>query len=130
MKNFVNDFKAFIAKGNVFDMAIGVVIGSAFGKIVSSLVENIIMPVVGIIIGGHDFTSLSITIGKANITYGIFIQNVVDFLIIALCIFTVIRMFSKISHKKKEEEVIEVSESEEVILLREIRDLLQTKKKK
>ena len=75
MKEFIKEFKAFIAKGNVLDMAVGVVIGSAFGKIVTSLVENIIMPLVGIIIGGHDFTSLSITIGKSTITYGIFIQN-------------------------------------------------------
>ncbi len=128
MKEFIKEFKAFIAKGNVLDMAVGVVIGSAFGKIVTSLVENIIMPLVGIIIGGHDFTSLSITIGKSTITYGIFIQNVVDFLIIALCIFTVIKMLSKLSHHKKAEEKAVISE--EVLLLREIRDSLKTKTKK
>ena len=128
MKEFVKEFKAFIAKGNVLDMAVGVVIGSAFGKIVTSLVENIIMPLVGIIIGGHDFTSLSITIGKSTITYGIFIQNVVDFLIIALCIFTVIKMLSKLSHHKKAEEASSINE--EVLLLREIRDSLKTKTKK
>ena len=128
MKEFIKEFKAFIAKGNVLDMAVGVVIGSAFGKIVTSLVENIIMPLVGIIIGGHDFTSLSITIGKSTITYGIFIQNVVDFLIIALCIFTVIKMLSKLSRHKKAEEASSINE--EVLLLREIRDSLKTKTKK
>lgn len=131
MKTFIKDFKSFIARGNVLDMAVGVIIGGAFGKIVTSLVENIIMPIVGIIIGGHNFTSLSINIGSANITYGIFIQNVVDFLLIALCIFIFIRMISKFSHKKKEEAKVEEKlESEEVLLLREIRDLLKTKNKK
>ena len=129
MKNFIKEFKAFIARGNVLDMAIGVVIGSAFGKIVSSLVDNIIMPIVGVIIGGHDFSNLTINIGDATIFYGIFIQNVVDFLIIALCIFTVIKMINKLSHKKKEEEK-EVEVNEEVILLQEIRDLLKSNKKK
>ncbi len=129
MKNFVKEFKEFIAKGNVLDMAIGVVIGSAFGKIVSSLVDNIIMPIVGVIIGGHDFSNLTIKIGNATIGYGIFIQNVVDFLIIAFCIFTVIKMINKLSHHKKEEEKEEeVVFSDEVLLLQEIRDLLKKKK--
>ena len=132
MKNFVKEFKEFIAKGNVLDMAIGVVIGSAFGKIVSSLVDNIIMPIVGVIIGGHDFSNLTIKIGNAVISYGIFIQNVVDFLIIAFCIFTVIKMINKLSHHKKEEEKVEeeVVLSDEVLLLQEIRDLLKDNKKK
>ncbi len=131
MKNFVKEFKEFIAKGNVLDMAIGVVIGSAFGKIVSSLVDNIIMPIVGVIIGGHDFSNLTIKIGNATIGYGIFIQNVVDFLIIAFCIFTVIKMINKLSHHKKEEEKVEeVVFSDEVLLLQEIRDLLKNNKKK
>ncbi len=132
MKNFVKEFKEFIAKGNVLDMAIGVVIGSAFGKIVSSLVDNIIMPIVGVIIGGHDFSNLTIKIGNATIEYGIFIQNVVDFLIIAFCIFTVIKMINKLSHHKKEEEKVEeeVVLSDEVLLLQEIRDLLKSNKKK
>ena len=132
MKNFVKEFKEFIAKGNVLDMAIGVVIGSAFGKIVSSLVDNIIMPIVGVIIGGHDFSNLTIKIGSATIGYGIFIQNVADFLIIAFCIFTVIKMINKLSHRKKEEEKVEeeVVLSDEVLLLQEIRDLLKDNKKK
>ena len=132
MKNFVKEFKEFIAKGNVLDMAIGVVIGSAFGKIVSSLVDNIIMPIVGVIIGGHDFSNLTIKIGNATIGYGIFIQNVVDFLIIAFCIFTVIKMINKLSHRKKEEEKVEEEAvlSDEVLLLQEIRDLLKDNKKK
>lgn len=132
MKNFVKEFKEFIAKGNVLDMAIGVVIGSAFGKIVSSLVDNIIMPIVGVIIGGHDFSNLTIKIDNAVISYGIFIQNVVDFLIIAFCIFTVIKMINKLSHRKKEEEKVEEEAvlSDEVLLLQEIRDLLKDNKKK
>ena len=125
MKNFIKEFKSFIARGNVLDMAVGVVIGSAFGKIVTSLVENIIMPLVGIIIGGHNFAGLAIKIGSATINYGVFIQNVVDFLIIAFCIFVVIKMINKLSHKKKEEVHEEVKE--EILLLREIRDSLQSK---
>ena len=80
----ISEFKSFIAKGNVIDLAVGVIIGSAFGKIVSSIVDDIIMPVIGVIIGGIDFTNLSIKVGEATITYGTFIQNIIDFLIIAL----------------------------------------------
>jgi len=79
----LKEFKKFIARGNVVDLAVGVVVGSAFSKIVSSLVDNIIMPLVGIIIGGIDFTKLSFTIFDVEVQYGIFLQNVVDFLIIA-----------------------------------------------
>ena len=85
MKKLFTEFKEFISKGNVIDMAVGVVIGSAFSKIVTSLVNDIIMPLVGIIIGGLDFTSLSIKIKDSEILYGAFIQNIVDFLIVALC---------------------------------------------
>ena len=84
---FFGEFKQFIARGNVLDLAIGVVIGGAFGKIVTSLVDNIIMPLVGLAIGGLDFSGLSIKVKDATITYGLFIQNVVDFLIVAFCIF-------------------------------------------
>ena len=85
----IKEFKKFISKGNVVDLAVGVVIGGAFGKIVTSLVDNIIMPLVGIIVGGIDFTNLYLKLGDAKIEYGIFIQNVVDFLIVAFCIFIV-----------------------------------------
>lgn len=122
----LKEFKDFIARGNVFDMAIGVIIGSAFGKIVSSLVDNIFMPIIGIIIGGHDFSNLTITFKDATIGYGVFLQNIVDFLIVALCIFLVVKMASKF--KKKEEVKEEKKDSEEVVLLREIRDALVKKK--
>lgn len=123
-KKVVGEFKEFISKGNIVDMAVGVIIGSAFGKIVSSLVNDIFMPLIGIIIGGLDFSKLTLTVGEAVIAYGTFIQNIVDFLIIALCIFMMIKVLAKF--KKKEEVKPEpVKESEEVVLLREIRDLLK-----
>ena len=100
-KKVVGEFKEFISKGNIVDMAVGVIIGSAFGKIVSSLVNDIFMPLIGIIIGGLDFSKLTLTVGEAVIAYGTFIQNIVDFLIIALCIFMMIKILAKF--KKKEE---------------------------
>ena len=124
----IKEFKKFISRGNVVDLAVGVVIGSAFSKIVSSLVDNIIMPIVGIIIGGIDFTKLSVTIFDVKVQFGVFIQNVVDFLIIAFCIFVVIKLFNKITHKVEKEEV-KASKSNQEILLEEIRDLLKDKKK-
>ena len=123
----IKEFKEFISKGNVFDMAVGVIIGSAFGKIVSSLVDNIFMPLIGVIIGGHDFSSLTVKVKDATIEYGLFIQNVVDFLIIALCVFFIVKLMAKF--KKKEEETPEepvVDEKAE--LLKEIRDLLKKSK--
>lgn len=126
-KKVVGEFKEFISKGNIVDMAVGVIIGSAFGKIVSSLVNDIFMPLIGIIIGGLDFSKLTLTVGEAVIAYGTFIQNIVDFLIIALCIFMMIKILAKF--KKREEVKPEpVKESEEVVLLREIRDLLKENK--
>ena len=102
MKKFFNEFKEFISKGNVIDLAVGVVIGNAFGKIVSSLVDNIIMPLVGLLLGGLDFSGLSINFQGASIRYGLFIQNVVDFLIVAFCIFTVIKIMNSFDKKVKE----------------------------
>lgn len=126
-KSTFKEFKEFISKGNIFDMAVGVIIGGAFGKIVTSLVNDIIMPLVGIIIGGLDFTNLSVTVKDATISYGAFIQNIVDFLIIALCIFAVVKAMAKF--KKKEEAPAEPPKpSEEVLLLREIRDSLKKHK--
>jgi len=130
MKKLLNEFKEFISRGNVIDMAVGVVIGSAFSKIVTSLVNDIIMPLVGIVIGGLDFTSLSIKIKDSKILYGSFIQNIVDFLIIAACIFTVIKIMNKFKKQKKEEEPISVETPEDIKLLTEIRDLLKKETKK
>ncbi|EMR06446.1 Large-conductance mechanosensitive channel [Bhargavaea cecembensis DSE10] len=124
------DFKEFAFKGNVLDLAVAVVIGAAFGKIVSSLVENIITPLIGILVGGIDFTGLKLTVGKAEVTYGIFLQHVFDFLIIAFAIFMVLRLLTKLK-REKEEEVVEEPEEELNVqeeLLREIRDLLKEQK--
>ena len=123
MKGFVDEFKAFAMKGNVIDLAVAVVIGAAFGKIISSLVNNIIMPMVGIILGGVNFSGLYIEVGEATITYGYFIQAVVDFAIVALVIFLVVKGIN--ATKKGEDEVEEGKPdepSEEEKLLREIRD--------
>ena len=130
MKKFISEFKEFISKGNVLDMAVGVIIGGAFSKIVSSLVNDVMMPLIGIIIGGHDFTNLSIKVGNAKIMYGSFLQNVVDFLIVAFCLFTVIKIINRFKKKQEKNENKEKikTPSEEVILLSEIRDLLKTDK--
>ena len=122
----INEFKSFISRGNVVDMAVGVIIGGAFGKIVTSLVNDVLMPIIGVILGGLDFSNLTIKFNDATISYGLFIQSIIDFLIIALCIFVMIKFFEKF---KKKEEIKEVTKpSEEVELLKEIRDLLKKKK--
>ena len=123
----IKEFKQFISRGNVMDLAIGVIIGSAFGKIVTSVVNDILMPLIGIIIGGLDFTNLSIKIKNATINYGMFIQNVIDFLIVAICIFIFIKIVSKFTKKSEEKE--EVKKDEQIILLEEIRDLLKKQSK-
>ena len=119
------EFKEFISKGNVIDLAVGVIIGSAFGKIVTSIVDDILMPIIGVIIGGVDFTNLNVTVGDAVVTYGNFIQNVIDFLIVAICIFFLIKVVDKFN--QKEEEKVEEKKDEQVVLLEEIRDLLKNK---
>ena len=131
MKKFIEEFKEFIAKGNVLDLAVAVVIGNAFNAIVTSLVNDVIMPVVGIIIGGINFSNIKITLGDANIMIGNFIQNVVNFLIVAFTIFVVVKTFNKLQEKtKKKEEVKEEKpkKTDEVVLLEEIRDLLKKTK--
>lgn len=125
MNKFLNDFKNFAMKGNVIDMATGVIIGVAFGKIVSSLVNDILMPIIGMIIGGLDFKGLAITIGDAKITYGIFIQNIIDFIIIAFCIFCFIKLVNTFYKKKDEEPKTPPAPSSEEKLLTDIRDLLK-----
>lgn len=124
----IKEFKDFISKGNVIDLAVGVIIGGAFGKIVSSLVNDVIMPFIGIISGGLDFKELSYAVGDATIAYGSFIQSVIDFFIIAICIFAIIKMLSKFKKKKDEKPVAPPEPSKEEALLAEIRDLLKDKK--
>lgn len=126
VKKEASEFKKFISRGNVMDMAVGVIVGGAFSKIVTSLVNDLLMPLIGIIIGGAKFSSLSIEIQGVKIAYGSFIQSVVDFLIIAFCVFVMIRLLGKIKHKEKEVEKVE-TKKEEVLLLEEIRDLLKEK---
>ena len=125
----LSEFKEFISKGNVIDLAVGVIIGSAFGKIVSSIVDDILMPIIGVIIGGIDFSDLSITVGSAVVKYGVFIQNVIDFLIVAACIFFLVKIIEKFNRAKEEEEAAEAEEKkdEQIVLLEEIRDLLKEK---
>lgn len=126
-QGFINEFKAFALKGNVVDLAIAVVIGAAFGRIVSSLVDNIILPLTGVLMGGVDFSDLAVAVGEANVTYGMFLQSVLDFLIVALSIFVAVKVLRSLERKeeaKPEKEKV-VEPSEEVRLLREIRDSLQ-----
>jgi large conductance mechanosensitive channel len=120
MKNFLQDFRAFALRGNVVELAIAVVIGGAFGKIVTSLVENMLMPVFGLLQGGVDFTDKTLVIGNVTIAYGKFIQSVIDFLIIAFIIFIAIRLLSRFKRKAQP-----ATPNEEVLLLREIRDSLK-----
>lgn len=121
----IKEFKKFISRGNVIDMAVGVIIGSAFGKIVSSLVDNVLMPFIGILIGGINFTSLTLKINDAVISYGIFLQSIIDFLIIAASIFFMTKVLNRFDKKKKEAVKVEVKKTDEVLLLEEIRDLLK-----
>ena len=101
---FIQEFKAFAMRGNVMDMAVGVIIGGAFGKIITSLVDDVLMPVIGVATGGVDFSDLSVKIMDAEMKYGNFVQNIIDFLIVALCIFIMIKAMNKLTTKKKEEE--------------------------
>lgn len=128
--SMVKEFKEFAMRGNVVDMAVGIIIGAAFGKIVSSLVNDVIMPPIGLLLGGADFSNLAITIREAagdaaavKIQYGTFINTVLDFVIVALCIFAIIRGMNRL--KRKEEEAPAPAEpSNEEKLLMEIRDAL------
>ena len=126
-KGLLEEFKAFALKGNVVDLAVAVVIGAAFGKIVSSLVDNIVIPLTGLLSGGVDLTDLKLSIGETELTYGVFIQSVVDFVIIALAIFAAIKIIRSLERKEEQKPEAQkvVEPSEEVKLLREIRDNLQ-----
>lgn len=143
MAKFIQEFKDFAMKGNVVDMAVGVIIGGAFGKIVTSVVSNILMPPIGVLLGNVDFTELKITLKEAvmegenvvseavTLNYGQFIQDIVDFIIIAFCIFLMIKGVTKLTTKKEEPKAEEPAPapepSAEEKLLTEIRDLLAKK---
>ena len=125
----MSEFKEFAVKGNMIDMAVGIIIGAAFGKIISSLVADVIMPPIGVLMGGVDFTGLSYTLKEAvdgaeavTLNYGAFIQNVVDFVIVAMAIFLVVKL---INSAKKKEEAKPTPPPKQEVLLEEIRDLLK-----
>ena len=141
---FLKEFKAFALKGNVMDMAVGVIIGGAFGKIVTSLVNDVIMPPIGLVVGGVDFTDLKLVIKKAVIeggaeiapavtwNYGAFIQQVVDFTILAFCVFMMVKVMNKLMKKEEAKPApapVPPAPSKEEVLLTEIRDLLKEQKK-
>ena len=133
VKKVFGDFKKFIERGNVVDLAVGVVIGSAFSKIVSSLVDDMLMPFIGVILGKVNFSGLAITIGEALIKYGSFINNIINFLIIAVCVFVMVQLVSMLTRKKEvKEEVkpVETKKSKEELLLEEILDELKKSNKK
>lgn len=135
MKKFLAEFKEFAIKGNIFDLAIGVIIGAAFNAIVKSLVDDILMPVIGMLIGGHDFSSLALQVGNAQIKYGMLIQNIVNFLITAMGLFVIVKVLAKlrdINSKKVTEEKEEEPEAkpDDVVLLEEIKDILSQIKDK
>ncbi len=136
MSKFIKEFKEFAVKGNAIDMAVGVIIGAAFGKIVSSIVSDIIMPPIGWLIGGVDFTDLKFTLPvnplspeiKATINYGTFVQTIIEFVIIAFCVFILVKAINTLAKKKKEETpAAPPTPTKEEILLTEIRDLLKNK---
>lgn len=128
MKNFIKEFKEFISKGDVMSMAVGIIIGGAFTAIVNSMVADIITPLLGVIIGGIDFTAISFSVGGSAIMVGNFIQAVITFLLTALVIFSIMKTFNRFLRKKEEEPEAEpeaaAEPSDEVRLLTEIRDLL------
>ncbi|MBY0384647.1 large-conductance mechanosensitive channel protein MscL [bacterium] len=130
---FAQEFKEFAMKGNVVDLAVGVIIGGAFGKIVSAMVDKVLMPLIGVLMGGVDFTNLRAVIveagadgkGEVAIGYGFFIQTVVDFLIVAFCLFTVIKMMNKMKKAPAPAAAAPAEPSEDILLLRQIRDSLK-----
>lgn len=139
MSKFIQEFKNFAVKGNAVDMAVGVIIGGAFGKIVSSVVDDIIMPPIGWLIGGVNFSDLKVTLPSvvipgveqmkpATINYGNFIQTLIDFVIIAFCVFLLVKGINALTRKKREEPAAPPAPSNEEKLLTEIRDLLKEQK--
>lgn len=118
----LKEFKKFIARGNVLDLAVGVIVGGAFSSIVTSLVNNIFTPILGLIMGGVNFSNLSITFKETKIMYGAFIQSVIDFLIVAFCLFLIVKTLNKIMPKKEEKTK---EEKDELKVLEEIRNILK-----
>lgn len=135
--SFVKDFKEFAVRGNVVDMAVGIIIGAAFGKVVSSLVSDVFMPPLGWIIGGVDFSDLAIVLpeiiegkGEVSIMYGQFIQTILDFTIVAFAIFMMIKVINRLKKKEEEKPAEDPAPTKEELLLTEIRDLLKQQQQK
>jgi large conductance mechanosensitive channel len=131
----IKEFKEFAMKGNVMDLAVGIIIGAAFGKVVSSIVGDVIMPPIGLALGGVNFTNLAVTLKEATaaepavlLRYGAFIQSIVDFLIVAFAIFMVIKTMNALKRKKEEAPAPPAPPSKEEVLLTQIRDAIQAKK--
>ena len=123
----IKEFKSFAMKGNVVDLAVGVVIGGAFGAIVTSLVGDVVMPIIGVLTGGIDFSGLALDIGKAHIAYGKFTQATFVFLIVALALFLVVKAINAMKQKEESKPEEEKIQSDEIKVLNEIRDLLKNK---
>ena len=129
MKKIISEFKEFALKGNMLDLAIGLMIGTAFTTVVKSIVDDLFMPVIGIILGGKDFSALAAKIGDAEIKYGLFIQNLINFLIIAICLFLIVKAINSLKRRiEKKEDAPEEAPAEkpaDIVLLEEIRDTLK-----
>jgi large conductance mechanosensitive channel len=124
--SIVKEFREFAVKGNVMDLAVGVIVGAAFGKIVSSLVEDVIMPVLGVLMGGLNFSSLALNVGAATLKYGKFLQTCLDFLIVAWAIFLIVKLINRLKREEPKKEEPKAPPRQEV-LLEEIRDLLKSR---
>lgn len=123
----LKEFQEFISRGNVLDLAIGIIIGAAFGKIVTSIVDDVLMPLIGMLVGGVNFSGLSLTFRSSTISYGAFLQSTIDFLIIAFCVFMIVKFVNRLK-KKEEIKEAKTGKTDDIILLEEIRDLLKKKK--
>ena len=134
--SMIKEFKAFAMRGNVADMAVGIIIGAAFGKIVSSLVSDVLMPPIGLLVGGVDFSGLGITLRAATadapavvMKYGVFVNTIIDFIIVAFAIFLVIRALNALKKKEAEAPAVPAAPPKQEVLLEEIRDLLKAGKR-
>ena len=130
MKAFISEFKKFALKGNMIDLAIGVMIATAFNNVVSSIVNDILMPIFGVILGGRDFSALAIEFGAAKICYGLLIQNLINFFIISFCLFIAVKSMNKLMKHNEKEEAEEPKKPDDIVLLEEIRDALTGMKEK
>lgn len=128
MKKFLQEFKTFAMRGNVMDLAVGVIVGGAFSSITNSLINDIIMPIVGIFVSQASFADLTLSVGGAVITYGNFIQTVLNFVILAFVVFCMVKAVNRVAHTQKKEEAPPPAPSHEEKLLTEIRDLLKERR--